>query len=112
MDFEAYEKECEEIRKENSAFLKLFEDDLVAAGLSKKTIRNHVSNVDFYINEYLLREDVLSMEEGVSRIDSFLGYFFIHKCMWSTPGTIKRTALHIMGSWMTISKTFFENSLP
>ncbi len=29
------------------------------------------------------------------RINDFLGEFFIRKCMWSTPGTIKRTAASI-----------------
>ncbi|MGB8454484.1 MAG: hypothetical protein WCD89_19410 [Anaerocolumna sp.] len=47
-------------------------------------------------NEYLLREAPFKMQEGCgSKIDMFLGYFFIHKCMWSTPGTIKTTAASI-----------------
>ena len=29
------------------------------------------------------------------KINMFLGCFFIHKCMWSTPGTIKSTAASI-----------------
>ena len=29
------------------------------------------------------------------RIDDFLGNFFIRKCMWSTPGTIKSTTASI-----------------
>lgn len=53
-----------------------------------KKIANHVDNVESYINDYLLREDTLEMQEGCgSRIDMFLGYFFIHKCMWSTPAS-------------------------
>ena len=28
-------------------------------------------------------------------IDDFLGYFFIRKCVWSTPATIKSTAASI-----------------
>lgn len=35
------------------------------------------------------------MEDGVWKIDDFLGFFFIRKCMWSTPGTIKSTAASI-----------------
>ena len=35
------------------------------------------------------------MEDGVGMIDSFLGNFFIRKCMWSTPSTIKSTAASI-----------------
>lgn len=68
----------------------------MTAGLNQKTIRRHLNNIDFYINTYLLREVPLEMAEGCGeRIDMFLGYFFIHKCMWSTPGTIKSTAASI-----------------
>lgn len=94
-DFEKYEAACEAIRTTNNELLDLFEKDLVLAGLSPKTIRSHLSNVDFYINEYLLREDLTPMGDGVGMIDDFLGNFFIRKCMWSTPSTIKSTAASI-----------------
>lgn len=35
------------------------------------------------------------MNDGTGMLDMFLGYFFIRKCMWSTPGTIKSTAASI-----------------
>ena len=93
MDWEEYEEKCDEIRKENKRYLELFEKDL--EGLSPKTIRDRLDNVDFYINEYLLREDALRMDSGVTQIDNYLGYFFIRKCMWSTPATVKSTAASI-----------------
>ena len=93
MNWEEYEKKCEKIRKDNKRYLEIFTENL--KGLSPKTIRAHLNNVDFYINEYLLREDALSMEQGVSHIDNYLGNFFIRKCMWSTPATIKSTAASI-----------------
>lgn len=93
MDWEEYEKKCDEIREENRRYLEIFAEDL--KGLSTKTIRTHLGNVDFYINVYLPREDALSMESGVDYIDSFLGYYFIRKCMWSTPSTIKSNAASI-----------------
>ena len=95
MDYSDYEKECAKIRHINNELLQLFENDLLAKGLSERTVQNHLSNVDFYINEYLLREDAQPMEYGTDAINPFLGYFFICKCMWSTPGTIKSTAASI-----------------
>lgn len=92
-DYEVYEKKCEMIRHTNTELLEIFKNDM--CGLSSKTISRHLSNVDFYINDYLLYEDALTMEYGVGKIDDFLGYFFIRKCMWSTPGTIKSTAASI-----------------
>ena len=95
MDYEEYEKACDAIRRENTNLLEVFENHLANNGLSQKTINRHIGNVDFYINDYLLYDDVRTMEDGVSRVDDFLGYFFIRKCMWSTPGTIKSTAASI-----------------
>ena len=93
MDWEEYEKKCDEIRKENKRYLDIFAEEI--KGLSSKTVRAHLDNADFYINEYLLREGPLSMKEGITGIDDFLGYFFIRKCMWSTPSTIKSNAASI-----------------
>ena len=95
MDYKEYEAACDREREKNQTYLDLFEKDLKAAKLAPKTIRKHLDNVDFYLNEYLLREDVLSMESGTNWVDSFLGYFFIRKCMWSTPSSIKTTAASI-----------------
>ena len=90
--YEEYDRPCEERRAENDGYLDEFEAWLEAAGLSDKTIQRHMRNVDFFINTYLLREDAYGIEEGCLRMDDFLGYFFIRKCMWSTPKTIKQNA--------------------
>ncbi|PKM49201.1 MAG: recombinase [Firmicutes bacterium HGW-Firmicutes-7] len=92
MTYEEYEQQCKSERESNEEYLKEFESDMNEDGLSANTISRHLSNIDFYINEYLLREEPLGMREGCYRVDDFLGYFFIRKCMWSTPGTIKSTA--------------------
>ncbi|MGN1155057.1 MAG: hypothetical protein ACI4TK_02660 [Agathobacter sp.] len=95
MSYEEYELRCQKQMQRNANFLEIFEKDLLSTGLSANTVRKHFSNVDFYINTYLLREEPLDMERGCIKIDMFLGYFFIHKCMWSTPGNIKTTAASI-----------------
>ena len=94
-DYDEFEKECKKIKKENEEYLKLFEEELTAAGLSSKTIRNHIFNVDFFINDYMLREEPQTIDLVPACLDTFLGYYFIHKCMWSTPQTIKSTAASI-----------------
>ncbi|MDD4729792.1 MAG: recombinase [Candidatus Neomarinimicrobiota bacterium] len=97
MTYEEYEQKCDEIRMRNAAYLDEFREDLFNAGLKEKTIDRHCNNADFYINTYLLREEPLEMTCGSAsfKIDDFLGYFFIRKCMWSTPGAIKSTAASI-----------------
>jgi hypothetical protein len=95
--YEEYEKKCSEIRMRNEAYLDEFREDLLNAGLKEKTINRHYRNVNFYINIYLLREEPLEMVCGTDYyvIDDFLGNFFIRKCMWSTPSTIRSTATSI-----------------
>lgn len=95
MDFTDYENECTMVRHINDELLEIFEKDMTVSGLSDKTIRRHLSNVDFYLNTFLLREDIHPMEDGLDMLGLFLGDFFIRKCMWSTPGTIKSTAASI-----------------
>lgn len=95
MDYDQYLKECKKIKETNYLLLDLFKEDLIQSGLKEKTISRHLSNVDFYINEYLLHYDAYPMEEGLNMIDDYLGNFFIRKCFWSTPGNIKSTAASI-----------------
>lgn len=95
MNYDIYLKKCEDIKKTNNALLEFFYNDLKKAGLTEKTINRHIFNVDFYINEYLIRTDTLTMESGITMIDDFLGNFFIRKCMWSTPAKVSATATSI-----------------
>jgi intergrase/recombinase len=94
-EFEQYEADCQRIRTANKELLAEFEDWLKSSGLSDKTIRNHLLNVDLYINEYLLYETpVLEAKEGVNsgEINMFLGYWFIKKAMWASKSSIKANA--------------------
>ena len=105
MDYEEYEKECKEIKEENKIFLDMFLNHLKEQNLSEKTISKHYDNVEFYLNDYMLYEDARHMQDGVCMIDDFLGYFFIRKCMWSTPATIKSTAASIKKFYKYMSET-------
>lgn len=98
MTYKEYEQKCDEIRMRNAVYLDdVFRDDLFNAGLKERTINRHCQNADFYINTYLLREEPLEIICGTnfSKISNFLRYFFIRKCMWSGPGTIKSTVASI-----------------
>ena len=92
---EDYQKLYEEQLAKNKEYLKIFKEDLEASGLKPETIRRHMDNANFYINTFLLREEPNPIDAGAYMIDSFLGDFFIRKCLWSTPATIKSTAASI-----------------
>jgi len=91
-DYKKYEEKCQKIRKDNERLLKEFEVWLQSSGLSKKTIQNHVLNIDFYINEYLLYEDATEARDGVHAVGMFLGFWFIKKAMWSSRASLKGNA--------------------
>ncbi|MEW6418659.1 MAG: recombinase [Nitrospirota bacterium] len=90
--YEQYERECKRIREANKKILTDFEKWLSDKKLSKKTINKHCSNVDFYINDFLLYEDALEAADGIREIGMFLGYWFIRKAMWANKTAIKENA--------------------
>lgn len=92
IDYDEYEQECTKIREENEQLLAEFELWLQEKNLADKTIRNHLYNVDFYINLFLLYEDAHEAKEGVYWIGEFLGYWFIRKAMWANVHSIKANA--------------------
>jgi len=87
-----YEENCKINQKENGILLGEFDNWLSTSGLSKKTIENHVSNIEFYINDYLLYEDAIKAKDGVNEVQMFLGYWFIKKAMWASQSSIKSNA--------------------
>lgn len=96
MDYKKHEALSANIRKQNKKYLSIFEEDLKAANLKPKTISNHLANVDFYINTYLLYQEPLEMTAGCeNEIDAYLGGFFIRKAMWATPASINLAPLRI-----------------
>jgi len=89
MTDDEYEIELEKVRSENELLLLVFEASLVASGLKDNTIRTHLSNVDFYINDYLLYDDLTLPKDGISSMSSFFNWFFPRKAMWSSPAATK-----------------------
>ena len=93
-DYDKYEIEAEKVRNANKIHLSEFADWLKNKGLAKKTIDNHVTNIGFYINQFLLREDAADVTKGClpSRLDDFLGDWFIRKTTWASCANIKSSA--------------------
>lgn len=103
-DYEEYENKCKEIRKANKQLLGEFELSLKSSGLSANTTNNHVSNIDFYANEYLLYEDAIEVKDGVDAVDMFLGYWFIKKAMWASQSSIKYNATSLKKFYLFLYK--------
>lgn len=84
-----YEQTLEQKVKENEKYFELFLDVMKKAGLSDKVITRHLKNSKFYVNEYLNHYQIENMEEGLDKVHDFFGYYFIYKCLFSTPNSFK-----------------------
>ena len=91
-DYEKFEADCKNIRKVNKNLLNEFRIQLKSSGLSDKIIQKHISNIDFYINNFLLYEDAVEAKDGANMVSMFLGYWFIKKAMWASQAHIKNNA--------------------
>ena len=85
-DYQEYEKECAAIREINELHLSGFRIWLQNNGLTEKTIDRHVSNVDFYINDFLCYYDACDVRHGCYSTGHFLGSWFIRKAPSSCSG--------------------------
>jgi len=99
-----YDEKVKEIRKQNDLYLEKFVEWLNNKGLSPKTIRNHVGNAEFYINDYLNYYDPTEMSDGCYHLDGYLGDWFIRKCMWSTGSSVKSNAASIKKFYLCMSE--------
>lgn len=90
------DKDCEtaseKVRNDNAKLLSEFKLWLEKKSLSNKVINRHISNVDFYINDYLLYSDIIQAKDGAIEINGFFGDWFIRKAMWASATAIKSTA--------------------
>ncbi len=94
-DCKKWEADCKEIRTENEKILEAFGKWLEAKGLKGKTIRDHIFNVDLFINHYLLYYDITKAEAGAASVSSFFSTWFYRKAMWASESSIKKTAVSL-----------------
>ncbi|HHE37746.1 MAG TPA: recombinase [Candidatus Cloacimonetes bacterium] len=88
-EYKEWEAKVEKIEKENKLLLSDFEEWLKTKKLKSKTIKNHLLNIDFYINSFLLHYEAETPVEGIIHIGLFLGDYFIRKASWSSKYTIQ-----------------------
>lgn len=84
MELDDYEELSKQEREKNKKIIAIFEKWLSEAGLKEKTIHKHIDNVAFYINEYLLYEEIIPAVKGIGSLNGFFDWFFPRKAMWSS----------------------------
>ena len=91
-DADEYEKKVRELQAENAEIFASFRAALVEKGLAKPTIRRHVENAEFFLDDYLAETEGVSAVEGIDHVPSFLGFWFIRKAMWASETAIRQYA--------------------
>ena len=72
MDFRKRKEKVRLNRVVNFYALQTFETYLREYNISDKEIQNHLSNIDLFINDYLLRGEVLSCHNGIHTVGEYL----------------------------------------
>lgn len=87
--YKEWESKIEKIKKHNNKLLIEFNKWLNKKPLKPKTIKNHIDNIEFYANNFLLCYEIIPIEEGALEIGCFLGDHFIRKTCWASKYTIQ-----------------------
>jgi hypothetical protein len=83
-----HEQLCATIRDENAKLLAGFSRWLSDRPLRKKAIRQHVRDVELFINTFLLTDGTTPARCGVNRVAAFLGDWFIRNSIGADPNSL------------------------
>ncbi|MFC7337848.1 hypothetical protein ACFQY0_11720 [Haloferula chungangensis] len=85
---DSYEKRRKELEAANRPLLHAFHEHLFKKRVGKKKSADHVDNLAFFANEYLLNYEELPLAENYDGINFFLGDWFIRKCAWANEASL------------------------
>jgi site-specific recombinase XerD len=89
------------IRAYNQPLLDDFEAWLEQSGLNEKTVKTHVSNIDFFTNYLVYNEPLKKLDEATdSDVYLFLADWFPRKALWASATSVK--------SYLASFKKFFQ----
>ena len=85
-----YDEEVEKVRDYNQPILDEFQSWLQNTGVTPKTIKNHIENIQFF-SEYLVYEEPLQKvdEADADDVYSFLADWFPRKALWASESSMK-----------------------
>src|SRR5260370_6822935 len=96
-----YDVEVKAIRVYNQPILDEFRAWLEQSGLSERTIRNRVEDIDFFTEFLVYYDPVEKLDEaGCGDVHMFLADWFPRKAAWASATSVK--------SYLTSFKKFFQ----
>jgi site-specific recombinase XerD len=98
---DTYDARVRAIRVSNQPILDDFEAWLEQSGLSEKTVKTHVSNIDFFTNYLVYYEPLKKLDEArEGDVWMFLADWFPRKALWASATSVK--------SYLASFKKFFR----
>ena len=98
---DTYDARVRAIRVSNQPILDDFEAWLEQSGLSEKTVKTHVSNIDFFTNYLVYYEPLKKLDEAKEGdVWMFLADWFPRKALWASATNVK--------SYLASFKKFFR----
>jgi len=88
-EYKEWENQIEKVKKHNNKLLIEFEKWLKKKSLKINTIKDHIVNIEFYANDFLLLYEIIQIERGALEIGNFLGDYFTRKTSWAIKYIIK-----------------------
>jgi len=96
-----FNKEVAKIEKYNQPIIEGFQAWLEKVNLSAKTIKNHILNIEFFVEYLVSYEPLQKLDEADDQdVYDFLLNYFPHKAMWASETSTK--------SYMGSFKKFFS----
>ncbi|AFZ28572.1 site-specific recombinase XerD (plasmid) [Cylindrospermum stagnale PCC 7417] len=96
-----FEKQLAEIKKYNQPILDGFQAWSKKSNLSAKTIKQHITNIEFFAEYLVYYEPLQKLNEADEQdVSSFLMDWYPHKAMWASESSTK--------SYMSSFKKFFS----
>ena len=88
-NFEQWNKEVEMVKKQNQTVLDTFNEWLNAQSVPEGDIKQFIADISFFAQTFLILNEAIPVEKGMSHIDEYLGDFFIREVPWASPETIE-----------------------
>ncbi len=89
-DVETYDARVRAIRTYNQPILEDFRASLEQSGLAEKTVKTHISNINFFTNYLVYYEPLKKLDEADNGdVRMFLVDWFPRKAMWASITSVK-----------------------
>jgi len=89
MSNEELNRQFDIVHKENQQYMKIFEDYMIKEGLTKRTMRKHMYNIDMFLECYMTYEMPYHMREGCYSVNAYFDGFITKKTSYSTMEDVK-----------------------